>query len=85
MENNIMQCNYCKLTEFMGSFRLYAYRVRNYDGIPSRDYQHVMTFYTSGYIRNEITGTMYDKTRCDDYNAYEEAVKAYFAECDRAR
>ena len=85
MENIIMQCEYCKLTEFMGDYRLYAYRVRNYDGISAKELQHVKTFYASGYIRDEVLGRTYSRAGNAEYNAYETAVEAYFAECDRAR
>lgn len=81
MENIIAQFAGCKLTDLHGDYRLYTMSSRNYDGYYCRDIVHVMTFYGNGYIRNERTGATYKRAE----SAYELAMEAYFAECDRIR
>jgi len=66
------------LSEFLGDYTLHAVRVRNYDGIPSRDLVPVLTIYANGYVRHELTGRVYDVSRgVPDFDALSYALTRF--------
>lgn len=83
MEKIIYDNGACKLTEIFGDYRLYSVSTVDMDGIKERDLNHVYTFYSSGYARNERTGRTNRISYGEDFNLLAYVTEFYNNECKR--